>query len=141
MKISFQKVIYLITFLIVTSACSKQENNIIGNWRATSYLYENCDNPLNNYTLFLTSDKCNPLEQNCNQSNIIFNDDNTFSLEFPTQLFDELESHEGSYTISGSNIQLCFNTCIDFILEDEYIIHTFNSESSGCVVTLKYIME
>ena len=116
-----KKLNFLIVLVVIllASSCNKDENLIVGTWKAASFVSTDCNNSEDNFNMefingcFSQSDLGFSIEV-CME--IAFNKDKTYtttttsSFTFEGETETETETETGTYTITGSELKLCDGT-------------------------------
>jgi hypothetical protein len=108
--------LFVLMVILLASSCNKDENLIVGTWKAASFISAECDNPEDNFNMdfingcFSQSDLGFSIEV-CME--ITFNKDKTYStlttssFTFEGETETETETETGTYTITGDILKLC----------------------------------
>jgi len=123
---------------VIFIACQKDENSLVGMWRATSYKTADCDNSRANQFLLLSGFKCNDINTDfCYELVFTFNEDGTYSEAL--QSTSRNGEFNGTYVNEGNTIKICIdNFCEDLVYEDDILVLNYENERTGCDVTFTY---
>jgi len=139
MKNTSTQFLWVLLISLIFTACKKDENNIVGTWRATSLLAENCNDSERNIFLLLSGYKCNDVNTDfCNELIFVFNEDGTFTqtLKSKREGISENEDVAGTYLMEDDNIKICVNSfCRDIIYEEDTLAFNFENDNTGCDIT------
>jgi len=139
MKNAYTKFLWVLLISLIFSSCNKNKKNIVGTWRATTLLVENCNNSSENLFLLLSGYKCNEVNTDfCMELIFIFEEDGNFTQTLKSKRGGISDNNDlsGTYLLDDNNIKVCINNfCNDIIYEEDTITFNFEEDDTGCVIT------